>query len=402
MNQDTRLTEFFQQCRIIENSRCRSFFCESDEWPPRRQALYAHGVMYGLYAEKNKLITDMLKIDFSREKLRELFERMYYDGLKHLASFLSSFKEDVTPVYIHEPVSEPLDEWIIGYNYEMCKPFENDREHLLVFMYLYLSYDEYCRNESETARDSQPNISRLYESLSYGLIPINSERILMSLVPPRIYDAGLNKTVFIELKQRTAEIFTELYELGRIGSMSFRGVDSEIYDGCCEISLLLEEVERGRIFSLNINELPKATKLYSENFNDTLWIKSEGKDITFEELCDDFDVTGNSVTTQVIHLQYGMTEGGVYVITHIDHEYIYYTEDEYEERIKDFNVKGHGMKRRKTFKLDNANIPFDYPCNILPEGKEPGEEIDVPFIYYILDVYFTHKDLLREYFSEIL
>ena len=59
--------------------------------------------------------------------------------------------------------------------------------------------------------------------------------------------------------------------------------------------------------------------------------------------------TGNLLSTQMIHLQHvGNT------ITHLDHEYIFYDLENYDERIYNVGVKGEGRKRVKTFKIDRS------------------------------------------------
>ena len=75
-------------------------------------------------------------------------------------------------------------------------------------------------------------------------------------------------------------------------------------------------------------------------------------------------------------------------INHLDHELIVYSLEEYDDKIKD--IKGKGSKGKiKSFKIDESKIPFFYKSN---KGY---------FLYQVLDAYFNHKDLLREYFCKI-
>lgn len=62
--------------------------------------------------------------------------------------------------------------------------------------------------------------------------------------------------------------------------------------------------------------------------------------MTFEELMEDFEVAGDDVVTQVIHLEYS-SKGDDFFITHLDHEFIVYTLDSYQERLSNANIKGH-------------------------------------------------------------
>lgn len=89
---------------------------------------------------------------------------------------------------------------------------------------------------------------------------------------------------------------------------------------------------------------------------------------------------------------------------HIDYERIYYTRDEYAERIstKRMDIEGTAQPRRKFFKVNKAAIPFDYPCSALIQTKSGYDRINCPFIFFILNCYFQHKDLLNEYFNDWL
>ena len=58
----------------------------------------------------------------------------------------------------------------------------------------------------------------------------------------------------------------------------------------------------------------------------------------------------------------------------------------------------------KSFKIDNSRIPFDYRCEVLRKD-ENGKDLpqkDEQFLCYVLESYFKHKDLLKEYFQNIL
>ena len=137
--------------------------------------------------------------------------------------------------------------------------------------------------------------------------------------------------------------------------------------------------------------------MYSEQYEDSLWIIHDGNDLIFEELCEDMHIENNAILTQMIHMQ---IDGNC--ITHLDHEYIFYDLDEYEKRLSNYRIKGQAQKRIKTFKIDHSRIPLNYPCNILRIDESGREKIVVPFIYFVLNAYFEHKDLLSEYFQKVL
>lgn len=209
--------------------------------------------------------------------------------------------------------------------------------------------------------------------------------------PVRIYDSSLNETIFLNIPRPLARVFDELRVAKYIKEIAIRSIDSRIYDGENHRGYLMEAVEKGSIFSWNLDELPQVSKLYDVNYyEDCLWIKAGNGEMTFEELCEDFHDDGENVVTQMIHLQYAGSS-----ITHLDHEYIFYDLESYEKRKLNVNIKGQAKRWVKTFKIDRSDIPMDYPCRMVKEN----EDILVPFIYFVLNNYFEHKELLEEYFG---
>lgn len=155
-----------------------------------------------------------------------------------------------------------------------------------------------------------------------------------------------------------------------------------------ETAPAFEDLEYGTLFSFDALQLPELSKLYDgETYADALWVKMDKRKLsmTFEELCADFPELDGMVVTQLVHLEF-FQEQGNYFISHLDHEYILYTLNEYAERETDTRVKGH--KKLKTFKIDDARIPFDFKFE------------DRYFIFLVLDAYFKNKALIREYFSK--
>jgi len=157
-----------------------------------------------------------------------------------------------------------------------------------------------------------------------------------------------------------------------------------------------EDMQQGKFFEWNLGDLPASTVLFdikSNNYESKLVVlvdKSETKtSVTFECLIDDLNLSDNfEVLTNLVHLEVTI-KGDTEIISHIDHEYIIYTSEEYDMHLKDFSVKG--SKKIKTFKLDNAAIPFNSIFN------------GVPSLFFILMgcMEYNH-DLIREYFSKVL
>ena len=162
-------------------------------------------------------------------------------------------------------------------------------------------------------------------------------------------------------------------------------------------------MERGKVFDfVNLGNY-SISRLYSKEYENCMWVVIDPQNITFEELCKEFEIYNDMIVTQVVHLQYEMNEECAY-ITHLDHEYVFYTVDEYENRMKNATQKGTAKTRMKSFKIDNSRIPFDYRCEVIRKDEHGNDlpQKDEQFLCYVLECYFKHKDLLKEYFQEIL
>lgn len=174
-------------------------------------------------------------------------------------------------------------------------------------------------------------------------------------------------------------------------AIASRWIDDIAFDivQIAEHTPAFEAVEYGNLFSFDALQLPKVSKLYDETrYDDALWIKvgAHPPSMTFEELCADFPALDGNVVTQVVHLEFGLDQGRQ-IVSHLDHEYILYSQEAYDRRRFDAGVKGHA--KRKTFKIDKARIPFDFSFR------------DRYFLFVVLDAYFKNKGLVREYFSTV-
>lgn len=225
----------------------------------------------------------------------------------------------------------------------------------------------------------------------YGLLKLNSNRNLekpmLNSPPYYIHD---NRKGYIVLDSRIPdEVLIKLYYLKQDNLITDLSLRANYYMKIqkCNIHAAFEEKAFGKYFSFENLKNLIPTKLYSTVTNNSLWINIKNGSITFEELLDDFEIEDERefIKTQVIHCEYFEDKEEFY-ISHIDHEYIFYSFDEYEERIKDIEQKGNIKKKLKTFKIDNSRIPFIID----------NENI----LLFFLNQYFKSKDLLLEYFQK--
>ena len=400
-----KLKEFLEYCDKESKKKVCALFDHSASIA-HKGSIFRFNIMSELYIQQNELLMELIAQPCEHRKLIELLNRNIEENEK--TNFWHYAKQRGIKI-IHKGAEEPLIKWIADYNYWLAYPMCNSKEDVLTnpfpervlsYVYIYLEYS--LKKKNNLYSNEQPDIKELYDKVfnksselkKWGLLPVNQVRKLYTnTYPVRIYDSNLNKTLLVQISSPLAKVFKELYEKHYIYNLAIRPKDFPILDGENYVGILQEAVERGSVFSWSLDELPAVTRLYNgEHYEDCLWIKSEGEDITFEELCQDFHEEGEYVVTQMIHLQHSEKN-----ITHIDHEYIFYNLDEYEERKFNPKIKGEEKKRVKTFKIDHSNIPMDYACKMNDENKE----IEVPFIFFVLNNFFEHKDLLAEYFKKI-
>lgn len=226
---------------------------------------------------------------------------------------------------------------------------------------------------------------------------------MLPIDPPRIYDRSVDKTFFTKnIPLHLLKKLSEMMSKGMVSDLAVRLLNEPGYKGKMSCEYLAEALERGKQFDfVNLGSY-SVSKLYSTKYEDCLWVVIDPENIIFEELCEDFETFEDMVVTQVVHLQYKNLAGEI-CITHLDHEYIFYTLDEYGKRMRDVTQKGTAKQRMKSFKIDNSKIPFDFRCEI-SRKDEDGNDLPVEkeqFLCYVLECYFKHKDLLSEYFQKV-
>lgn len=344
---------------------------------------------------------------FIRSIKSELKEKMVYLYKVRLNEDISKYIKMVGIDMFNKALSEQFNKRLlhtyeeiideINHTNQVCG-YKNSNEEFIITKMLYEQYIS-----TEHGRFDKKNINRLEEFLSihgiylskfdsqytkYGLFTISDEFDLVNVqYTPMLYHTKVES--FIRFDEISRHLFHKLIELknkGEIISLALRP-DYHFAEDKLGLSYLTEEVERGITFSLKNFGRDSITKLYSKNYDNQLWINIDNKNITFEEFLDNFIVYKESIVTQVIHAEYTVTNGGIY-ITHIDHEFIFYTLEEYEKRKSNPNQKGEARTRFKTFKIDNSKIPVT---------DAHGNN----FFLFVLEEYFINKDLIQEYFDII-
>lgn len=292
-----------------------------------------------------------------------------------------------------------------------------EKNQIRGFCLVLYGYRVYYRKNMSIFNSDSHVLKELYKKVyfkdsalfTYNLIEVVNDCELMPIDPPRLYDKRIDKTIMVShIKKELLEVFRVLRMSGFIENLYVRLSNSlsQIYNGRYTTQSLMEEKEFGQLFSIKQLTSVPVTKLYSKKYENALWINISGTDITFEELCENEEIIDNSIITQVIHLKYKQEKDAI-IISHIDHEFIFYDKKEYIERKAKSNIKGTKHKRLKSFKIDNSSIPFNHLITrkVSLENNYYKDEIDeeekVPFLVFVLKCYFRHHELIVEYFQGI-
>lgn len=319
---------------------------------------------------------NVMKLDILNKKINELTFQSLLDEYSNIFDSLS----EETNIFLK----------CTKKNYSYCKLAE-------------ILYRDFAKKQTD--RFSVPNnnsLERIYQENNidlkstdtqydkYQLLTIDENFNISISNIVKVYDKRIQVNLLInEIDIEFLNILNDLYQKKLIGTLALRPEYTIVSKDLKDLSFNLEEIERGKIFSFDNLNIPSISKLYSSNnYDNNLWINIDTENITFEEIIEDFEINDSNIITQVIHLQY-MKKENKYYISHIDHEYIFYTEEEYIIRLGDCSQKGKARQRFKTFKIDNSSIPF-----ILDDGSF--------FLYIVLNFYFKNKDLLNEYFENVL
>ena len=390
----------------------------TERWDSQRQSLYWDGIPIGKFRERDPMTMLTLEEGVSDNALRqELF--LYYERERKAIQdqkepdILQRMRLPCLLSQLEQLSNQPIDDWIDSHlGWILKEAAEIPYVEARVLIYLFHAYYNFDAIRKGTYNADLSSLTATYDGIfnkqsqfkTYGLVPIDQDRAILPGKPPRIYDRSINKTFFTKnTPLHLLEKLSDMNSSGLINNLAVRLMNEPGYEGRLHSEFLQEVLERGEQFALANLGTFSVSRLYSDSYNDCLWVVIDPQNITFEELCEDYEFDGDMIITQVVHLEYITSEDGAF-ITHLDHEYIFYTFEQYDERLHNPSQKGEAKTRMKSFKIDNSRIPFDHTC----ENKrkdENGNDLPVqhvPFLIYVLESYFRHKDLLIEYFQKML
>jgi hypothetical protein len=150
---------------------------------------------------------------------------------------------------------------------------------------------------------------------------------------------------------------------------------------------VVSTVLRTRAATADSKAVPSVWTFYKPGSDDKSWCSTTNNSMTFEEIAHIPELLTDCAVTRMIHLEY-YVEGGRYFVSHIDHEFIFYTLEEFDLRAEDPYQKGNARKRLKTFKIDHSTIPF-----MLDDGTL--------FVHTLIDACFDKPYLLMDFLLDL-
>jgi hypothetical protein len=223
--------------------------------------------------------------------------------------------------------------------------------------------------------------------LKYDLLSISRSNQIISGLPSRIYDSKNNSQFLVDIPSVLLDIFAALLNSEVIKSISFLVGCEVVFQTSQQIHILfgneqpknplylsdfvgdtrdhqaqrevVKEADAKNVFPEHVS----AGRFYDIN-NNSAWYFIDNRNIYLEEIPSSAEILDDCVVTHLIHIEYFVRNGEMF-LSHIDHEYIFYSYDEFDKRQEDFSQKGSARKRIKTFKIDNSEIPLITEGNIL-------------------------------------
>ncbi|PLR64779.1 hypothetical protein QCBJ_01590 [Pseudomonas sp. QC2] len=246
----------------------------------------------------------------------------------------------------------------------------------------------------------------------YNLYSITADTELLIGLPSRILDLQRQVQLFINTPKHILELFERLRKDGLIEDLALLTSDHSFlqtdkrYFVSFGIEYIWQPLTLDNVVHQPIGAVartilrtcdisaegtalqPSVSTFYAQGSGDKIWCSITANSMTFEEVAQVPELLEDCAVTQLIHLEYFVEDGRLHV-SHIDHEYIFYTLEEFDLRGTDPSQKGNARKRLKTFKIDRSAIPF-----VLDDGTL--------FVHTLIDACFDKPYLLTDFLLGLL
>lgn len=392
-----------------------------------------------LFAKALPSVARLLEIgEFGKELVEFQKKKIAIEIDNHYASLLNNFNDherEATLIETKERIFENLSINMLEKNANSVfrstilsileNPSKNQTEKNYFYAYLLkIAYEKFLQrlalNRKYNRAESKENlIYQYYKSIDinienldqqfrkYDLYSVGGDCEIFVALPSRIIDKKNNLQFVVEMQEALLQTLVKSKQSGHINDLALLARSQDPIKSDQHISILLgtyqaptapkiqniyhdnfPHVVQDVIESLFVSEdklfLSKVIyKFHEIGCGDQVWVFSMGNSVAFEEILDDPEILDDCVVTQMIHLEYVVDDGRI-KISHIDHEYLFYSYEEFQQRLEDYKQRAGTKKRIKTFKIDRSKIPL-----VFDDGTF--------FLFTVLDAYFTRAYFLQEF-----
>lgn len=183
---------------------------EAHEWNVKKQVAYYNGIVLGKFREKDAFTLQVLKEGVTDQAL---YDEIKINLERHIKMIEGLEQPDIMNKMQMESYKrqrdelsrDTIDDWISNY----CRWIQEDvmeisYSEIRVLLFIYYSFDNYdyqrkhpfCSDLNELEVVYKGNLDKQNQFFKYGIVPVDDERELLPIEPPRIYDRKINKTFF--------------------------------------------------------------------------------------------------------------------------------------------------------------------------------------------------------------
>ena len=366
-----------------------------------------------LKAEKEQLKG---KLDHLYKELERDPSPFYEIQIQHEEGRLSK----LSMFSLREEANQIFDEIIRGMLREDEAPNNPARENYICTSFLKILYEEFKRDAAKARKyhatpKSANKLYKYYKSLDvdldkvdrqfskYDLLSISRPEQIISGLPNRIFDDVRNAQFLVDIPETLLKVFAALLSSDAIRRISFLVQSEVVFETSANYFILLgnEESESPVLLAdfLNDSRGDQATRdvikkdsaqttfppqmsagrSYDKS-GDSAWYFIDDPNIYLEEIPNDPLILDDWVVTRLIHIEYFVRDGRI-LLSHVDHEYIFYSYEEFDRRLEDFSQKGNARKRIKTFKIDDSEIPLVGEDGVLVLNTMLGSLFEKPYLF---------------------
>lgn len=181
-----------------------------EEWGGKRQAIYMNGIVLGKFRENDDATMKTLKMGVEDGALKHEISLAIDRDIKMLErleqlDIMQQIRLKSQRDKLQELQRLLMNDWIA----KNCRWLSEDSQDITdserrVLLYLYYAFGNieyerkypYCSDLDELETVYRSILDKQSQFHRYGIIPINENRELIPIDPPRIYDKTINKTFF--------------------------------------------------------------------------------------------------------------------------------------------------------------------------------------------------------------